>query len=67
MKPAEDRSRDEVLGCNTSHGPKPTCPEWRLHAKTAMGSAMVITNVLLQDTLCVDLVEDDDVVEAIAA
>jgi hypothetical protein len=32
-----------------------------------MGSAMIVTNVVLENTLGVDIVDDDDVVETIAA
>ena len=38
----------------------------RLHAKPAMWPAMVVPNVLAQDALCVEIVEDDEVVEAIS-
>lgn len=41
MEPAEDRSRDDVLGRDTSDGRQPTRPDWWPHAKTAMGSAMI--------------------------
>jgi hypothetical protein len=67
MEPTEDGSRNNVLGWNTSHGGQPTRADWWLHAKTAMGSAMIVTNVILENTLGVDIVDDDDVVEAIAA
>jgi hypothetical protein len=32
-----------------------------------MGAAMIVTNVVLENALGVDIVDDDDVVEAIAA
>ena len=46
MEPAEDRSRDDVLGRDTSDGREPTCPEWRLHTKAAMGSVRLGTEFL---------------------
>jgi hypothetical protein len=49
MEPTEDGARNKVLGWNTSHGRQPTCPDRRLNAKTAMGSAMIVTNVLLEN------------------
>ena len=67
MEPAEDRSRDDVLGRDTSDGREPTCPERRLHTQAAMGSAMVVRNVLLENTLGVGIIDDNDVVETIAA
>jgi hypothetical protein len=67
VEPTEDESRNNVLGWNTSHGRQPTGADRWLHAKTAMGSAMMVTNVVLENTLGVDIVDDDDVVEAIAA
>jgi len=39
-------------------------PEWRLCVQPAMGPAMVVTDVLAQDALCVSLIRDDHVVEA---
>jgi hypothetical protein len=51
MEPTEDGSRNNVLGWNTSHGRQPTrADRWR-HAKTSMGSAMVVANVLFENTL----------------
>jgi hypothetical protein len=67
MEPAEDRSRNNVLGWNAPHGRQPTRADRWLHVKTAMGSPMVVANVLFENTLGVDVVDDDDVVEAIAA
>ena len=67
MESAEDGSRDDVLGRDTSDGRQPTCSERRLHAKATMGAAMIVTNVVLENALGVDIVDDDDVVEAIAA
>jgi hypothetical protein len=67
MQPTEDRSRNNVLGRNTSHGRKPTCPERRLHVKTSVRPTVVVANILVQDSLAVGRVDDDDVVEAIAA
>jgi hypothetical protein len=67
MQLAENSSTANVLGRDTSRGREPTRTEWRLHSKTAMGAAMVIANVRLQNTFAVDLVEDYHVVEAIAA
>ena len=66
MEPTEDRSRNNVLGGDSSHGRQPTRADRWLHAKTAMGSAMIVTSISLQHTLGVDIVDDDDVVEAIA-
>jgi hypothetical protein len=48
MEPAEDRPGNNVLGWNTSHGRQPTCAERWLHAKTAVWSAMIVANVVLQ-------------------
>jgi hypothetical protein len=67
MEPAEDRPGNNVLGRNTSHGRQPTCAERWLHAKTAVWSAMIVANVFLQHAVGVDFVDDNDVVEAIAA
>ena len=67
MESAEDGSRNNVLGWNTSHGRQPTCPDRRLHAKTAMGAALIVTNVLLENALGVGVINDNDVVETIAA
>jgi low affinity Fe/Cu permease len=67
MEPTQDRSRGNVLGRNMPRGRKPTRAEWRLHSKTAMGAAMIIANVFLQNTFAVDLVEDYHVIETIAA
>ena len=67
MEPADDRPGNNVLGRNPSHGRQPSRADRRLHAKTAMGSGMVVRSVLLENTLGADIVDDDDVVEAIAA
>jgi len=67
MEPTEDGARNKVLGWNTSHGRQPTCPDRRLNAKTAMGSAMIVTNVLLENARGVGVINDNDVVETIAA
>jgi hypothetical protein len=67
VEPTEDGSRNNVLGWDTSHGRQPTGADRWLHAKTAMGSAMIVTSIFLQHPLGVDIVNDDDVVEAIAA
>ena len=67
VEPTKDSSRGNLFGRDTSRRRKPTCATWRLHAKTAMGPAMVVANVFLQNTFAMDLVEDDHVVEAIAA
>src|SRR5450631_2652222 len=48
MEPTEDGSRNTVPGWNTSHGCQPTRADRWLHAKTAMGSAMIVTNVVLE-------------------
>jgi hypothetical protein len=67
MEPAEDRPGNNILGRDTSHGRQPSCAERRLHVKTAVGSAMVVANAFLQHTIGMDIVDDNDVVEAIAA
>jgi hypothetical protein len=67
MEPTEDRSRNDVLGRDPSHGRQPTRADRWLHAKTTMGSAMIVANIFLQHVIGVDIVDDDDVVEAIAA
>ena len=59
MQPTEDSSTANVLGRDTSRGREPTRTEWRLHSKTAMGAAMVVANVRLQNTLGVGLVDDN--------
>ena len=66
MEPTEDRSRN-ILGRDPSHGRQPTRADRWLHAKTAMGSAMIVATIFLQHVIGVDIVDDDDVVEAIAA
>jgi hypothetical protein len=67
MEPSEDRVRNNVLGRAPSHGRQPTRADRRLHAKTAMGSAMIVAAIFLQHVIGVDIINDDDVVEAIAA
>jgi hypothetical protein len=67
MEPAEDRPRNNILGRDTSHGRKPTRAERRRHAKTAMGATMIVTDILFQNALGVNVVQDDHMVEAIAA
>ena len=67
MEPAEDRPGNNVLGRNSSHGRQPTCAERRLHVKTAMGTTMIVTDILFQKALGVNVVQDDHMVEAIAA
>jgi len=73
MEPAEDRSGNNVLGRNTSHGRQPTYAERWLHAKTAVCSAMIVANVasvanvLLQHSVGLDIIAHDNVIEAIAA
>ena len=54
------------LGGTGRTGGNQRADRW-LHAKSAMGSAMIVTNVLLQHTVGVYIVDDNDVVEAIAA
>lgn len=53
MEATQYRSRDDLFGWDTAHGREPASSQWRLHPKTAMGSAMVIANVLVQNTLAV--------------
>jgi len=67
MESAEDRPGNNVLGRNTPHGRQPMCAERWLHAKTSVWSAMIVATVFLQNSLGVDIVGDDDVIEAIAA
>ena len=67
MEPAEDRSRNNVLGRDSSHGRQLARAIRWLHAKTAMGSAMIVTSIFLQDARGVNLVEDNHMVEAIPA
>ena len=67
VEPTEDGSRNNVLGWKTSHGQQPTGVDRWLQAKTAMGSAMIVATIFLQHVIGVDIVDDDDVVEAIAA
>ena len=67
MEPAEDRPGNNVLGRDTSRGRQPTCAERWLHAKTAVWSAMIVANVLLQHAVGVDIIAHDDVIAAIAA
>ena len=67
MESAEDRPGNNVLGRNMSHGRQQTCAERWLHAKAAMGSAMIVANVFLQHAVGVDIIAHDDVIEAIAA
>jgi len=43
---------------------QPACAERRLGVQPAMRAAMVVTDVLAQDALCVSLIHDDHVVEA---
>ena len=67
MEATQDRSRDDVFGWNTAHGREPVGSQRRLHPKTAMGSAMVIANVLVQNALALERVSHNHVVEAIVA
>jgi len=67
MEATEDRSTNDVPWRNTADGRKPTRAEWGLHAKTTVRPAVVIANILVQDARGVNLVEDDHMVEAIAA
>ena len=67
MEPTEDRSRSNVLGWNTPHGQQPSRADRWLHTKAAMGSTVIVTDIFLQHTIGVDVVDDNDVVEAIAA
>ena len=67
METTQYWSRDDVFGWDMPRGREPARAEWRLHSKTAMGAAMIIANVFLQNTFAVDMVEDYHVVEPIAA
>ena len=67
MEPAEDRPGNNVLERNTSRGRQPTRAERWLHAKTAVWSAMIVLNVVLQHAVNVDIIAHDDVIETIAA
>jgi len=67
MEPTEDRSRNNVLGRDPSRGRQPTCAERWLHAKTAVGSAMIVATIFLQHAVGVDIIAHNDVVETIAA
>jgi hypothetical protein len=55
MVATEDGSTNDVLGRDTSDGRQPTCPEWWLQTKAAMGAAMIVTNVVLENTLGVEV------------
>jgi hypothetical protein len=67
MEATEDSSTNDVPWRSTAAGRKPTRAEWRLHAKTAMWSAVVVAKIRVQNVCGVNLVEDDQMVEAIAA
>jgi hypothetical protein len=67
MEATQDRSRDNILGWHTSRGREPAGSQWRLHPKPTMGLAMVIANVLVKNTLAVERVSHNHVVEAIVA
>ena len=65
MEATQDRSKDDVSGWNTAHGREPAGSQRLLHPKTAMGSAVVIANVLVQNGLALERVSHNHAVEAI--
>ena len=65
MQTTKHRNANDLRPHGWSWRSQMACAIGRLHAKTAMGTAMVVADVLVDDPFCVSPAPDDDVVETV--